>query len=1496
VTAGRPMLSDMLLAQGYLFDQTHNVWSRSAIEEATFAYSDGDEVEQRIAGAVASSTDVSLFSSELEAHQIDWPSIYHLSADRANLLRPVSSAFSGARILEIGAGCGAITRFLGECGGHVIGLEGSARRAAIAASRCRDLPDVCVLNERFDAFETNEKFEIVTLIGVLEYSRLFNAGDDPVHEMLRHALDLLADDGILIVAIENQLGLKYFAGMPEDHLGRAMAGIDDVYDANSVVTFGKVELTARLAKAGFARSEFALPFPDYKLPQNVVLPAALAPSVEFNAASLAGQASLSDHQMRYPPLFSLGRAFDVVGRNDLLADLSNSFLVLAGKSSTSCRFADLAPGVLAEQYSIHRQPAFKKLARFVTTEGGVCVRRSRLCPEAVASSALLEIHLRDEKYFHGIRWSERFEKIVTRPGWRIEEVGAWLDVWVNALARALPGQPPSEQIQLDTPIPAELFDAVPGNLMVDEHGDASFFDLEWHFKAPLTFGYLIFRAMKLTLGAMISTATPAEPRLLQTAIFIEALLRLRGLILTPTHVQTYLGMESALIAEVQADLGKPLKLADYQSEIIGTSPNVSELLLGEHASLHKAMAENADMRVTLDQLGDRLNLSEAELASERHQAALLGQFIADLNGGSSESQFDVYRSAVDLVGSVQIQLSQQGAEIGELKQQLDIQTNENDELKENLATQLRVNEAMAEEQGRAEHANGSLESELQLMKASKSWVITAPLRHGNLQWRKIRSGVRRRLGVAAKSAYQSLPMAPARKRAIKGVLLRTFAPILSHTAAYQRWRAYEATHAATPIEGRSISAPYPSFTQPVHDIAENILWQADGIREWTDYADVKQRIATELGVQRDTRRPASLSLINFAKLSPEDAAKKIALPPVVDAPQVTILVPVYNQLVTTLECLASIAASQQPGDPTFEVLIANDASTDDTASVLATIANLRVVNQPENLGFLRNCNAASVQARGQYLVFLNNDVQVTPGWLAAMLRSMADDEQVGAVGPKIVYPSGWLQEAGTRLHRDGSAELTGLNDQPDLARYTYSRNVDYCSGACLLVRTGEFRELGGFDTIYAPAYCEDSDLCMRLRAKGRRIVYCAEATVIHHLSKTSDALPSDYKLSCIAKNLDTFASRWRTDLDNLDSVRTIAFYLPQFHPIAENDLWWGQGFTEWTNVTKAQPNFVGHYQPRLPADLGYYDLRLPEILQKQAELARRYGIGGFCYYYYWFAGHRLLERPIEQMLATGKPDFPFCLCWANENWTRRWDGQEHEILMGQQHSDDDDLAVIHDLIRYFRSSNYIRIDGKPLILVYRITLFPDFARTAALWREVCRKEGIGEIYIAQVESFELVSSGIHPSQMGCDAAVEFPPQGMARPIQIDSPLLNKEFGGAVADYRDIAVTYATRELAPYKRFMGVMAGWDNTARRQNNSYCFQNATPGAFQAWMEATIQRTKQQSSGDERLVFINAWNEWAEGTYLEPDRRFGHSFLQAHANAMDADYLMRANKYSLG
>ncbi|WP_172461706.1 glycoside hydrolase family 99-like domain-containing protein [Dyella jiangningensis] len=756
---------------------------------------------------------------------------------------------------------------------------------------------------------------------------------------------------------------------------------------------------------------------------------------------------------------------------------------------------------------------------------------------------------------------------------------------------------------------------------------------------------------------------------------------------------------------------------------------------------------------------------------------------------------------------------------------------------------------------------------------------------------RLTRGMRLRTVNIVDRIYRWTPLAPAKKLAVKRVIFTYTGKVFERTGAYQRWAAYERTHAPCPT---TTSAEKGIYSTASH--AHNILWRADGTQEWLDYRDVRERIDATFTEQRLSKSPKKVAVLDFSQQSPDASANGIRLPVPSECPDVTILVPVYNHLTTTLECLASIAETARDAGPSFEVLIADDASTDESARVLGAIPHVRIVSQPENLGFLRNCNAASKFAKGRLLVLLNNDVQVTKGWLSALVACIDGSADIGAVGPRIAYPNGWLQEAGTTLHADGTSEMVGLNDLPDLPRYSYERDVDYCSGACLLVRREDFERLGGFDETFAPAYCEDSDLSMRLRAEGKRIVYCPNATVLHHLSRTSDGLESDYKLRCISTNLAKFTSRWRAELDRMDDVRTIAFYLPQFHPFPENDLWWGPGFTEWTNVTKAQPNYVGHYQPRLPADLGFYDLRVAEAMEMQAALARRYGLGGFCYYYYWFAGHRLLERPLENMLKTGRPDFPFCLCWANENWTRRWDGQEHDVLMAQSHSDEDDEAVIRDLIRYFRSPNYIRINGKPLILVYRITLFPDFARTAAIWRKTCREEGIGEIYIAQVESFELVSAGTHPSELGCDAAVEFPPQGMAEPRPVSTPLLNADFQGAVADYRDIAVRYATRELPPYKRFLGAMPGWDNTPRRQNNSYAFDNATPGAFQAWLETTIARTKQQYTGDERLVFINAWNEWAEGAYLEPDRRFGHTFLEALRNARDYDRLIRKTRYSLG
>ncbi|WP_146227857.1 glycoside hydrolase family 99-like domain-containing protein [Rhodobacter viridis] len=367
----------------------------------------------------------------------------------------------------------------------------------------------------------------------------------------------------------------------------------------------------------------------------------------------------------------------------------------------------------------------------------------------------------------------------------------------------------------------------------------------------------------------------------------------------------------------------------------------------------------------------------------------------------------------------------------------------------------------------------------------------------------------------------------------------------------------------------------------------------------------------------------------------------------------------------------------------------------------------------------------------------------------------------------------------------------------------------------------------------------------------------------------------------IAETNTFVARRPTTDLTN-PKARLIAFYLPQFHPIPENDAWWGKGFTEWTNVGPAQPQFPGHYQPHEPVpELGQYDLLDTDVQRKQIALAKLYGIGGFCFYWYWFGGKRLLEKPVRNWLDTPDLDFPFCICWANENWSRRWDGLDQELLISQNHSPEDDLAFIAELAPYLRDPRYIRIDGKPLILLYRPSLMPNVVETSARWRDWCRQNGIGEIYLAYPQSFETVD----PAQYGFDAAVEFPPNNYS-PDNLTSrvPGLASDFGGIVYDWRSYVTRSRNYPMPDYKLYRSVCPSWDNTARRKNKGAIFANSNPADYRVWLENAVTRTLADArTPDERVIFVNAWNEWAEGAHLEPDTKYGYAYLDASRAALN-------------
>jgi lipopolysaccharide biosynthesis protein len=342
----------------------------------------------------------------------------------------------------------------------------------------------------------------------------------------------------------------------------------------------------------------------------------------------------------------------------------------------------------------------------------------------------------------------------------------------------------------------------------------------------------------------------------------------------------------------------------------------------------------------------------------------------------------------------------------------------------------------------------------------------------------------------------------------------------------------------------------------------------------------------------------------------------------------------------------------------------------------------------------------------------------------------------------------------------------------------------------------------------------------------------------------------------------------------MKSHRKIAFYLPQFHEMPENNEFWGDGFTEWTNVRRAEPQFKGHGQPIEPMD-NYYDLTEAATHVRQSKLATEYGIDAFCFYTYWFSGRQLMRKVIDLAVENHVEGFKFCLCWANETWSRRWDGQEHEILIKQNHDSVKDADYIDDHLDLLQHKNYLRVDGRPILIIYRSDILDKPAETINNLRIRARSLGLGELFIVMAQTFGVTD----PRKSGFDAAVEFPPHTLSA-VSDQTALRNKDFKGDIYDYRSAVINNCRKPIEPYLVLPTVMPGWDNTPRRMRDSTIFSNQSIEAFKFWIQHKIKTLESlEISAEKKLLFVNAWNEWAEGSQIEPD---ASSYKMERLNAL--------------
>ena len=628
---------------GFECSTEHGVWIPQTL--TSFGYNDGDDAENYILKTITEAQDVSVDSDELAEKMVDWPSIYHLSPKRSNLLRPFAEMFKGRRILEIGCGCGAISRFLGECGAEVVSVEGSLRRATIARQRCRDLKNVTIISNPSDKLPDLGQFDMVLLIGVLEYARMF-LGANGEQTLLADCYSRLTEDGKIFVAIENKIGIKYFAGAHEDHVNQPMFGINNSYSEDSVVTFGRQELIKVLDEAGFTSAQEFLPLPDYKLPSSVITPTGWK-SYSPELCQLAVESIHKDQQLAFEHVFSVEQGIRNVWNNGLAADLANSFLMIAGKSAVE----PLLENIAAFYYSDSRLADFRKTIEFVSQPNGELqvITHRKGAKEANQAS---EFHRGNSL------WLE-LTSIVNHPNWDVEQLGAWSRAWVLQLLKKA-GQ--EDNLDKNLPMPASFQDALPFNIIFSESNDYSFFDLEWSSVNEPVLGYIAFRGIFHSLLRVTSFSYSQNCKVKNIAELTFQILKRIGFQCDENDFENYLQQEASFLAGVQHEgqtkIYNSLKslsivvrakqlinveiAEDLQQTIASLQRQLSELHAKGETTTGEFVLEIYHLRKEYEKLQAQLDVARFEngqLIQERDavlqqsaaQQRLLNQYTADMN-------------------------------------------------------------------------------------------------------------------------------------------------------------------------------------------------------------------------------------------------------------------------------------------------------------------------------------------------------------------------------------------------------------------------------------------------------------------------------------------------------------------------------------------------------------------------------------------------------------------------------------------------------------------------------------------------------------------------------------------------------------------------------------------------------------------------------------------------------------------------------------------------